>query len=100
MLRQNSPAIRTLLLAVGTLSVTGIAYALWGPELFSPGPLSNQSRDNVSLGGASSHAEIATRCAACHVGPASEETAATRCMACHTDIGSDIAGKQRMHGLL
>ncbi len=93
----------------GFLSVTGgvvVAIALvclvaWtligGFAMFSPGGL-NAVAKGQALGGVTSHAQLAGRCAACHAAPWSSRTMADRCNACHADVAAQIQGNSGIHG--
>src|SRR5690349_8446871 len=95
---------------LGCLTGTGIiaalftafiitAYALTsGNQMFSPGSLNAKSGE--SLGGVTSHAEIAGNCKACHTAPWESATMANRCEACHTEIVSQLQNVASMHGKL
>jgi hypothetical protein len=59
-----------------------------GSILFSAGPL-NAQIGAQTLGGVRSHADLATKCAACHPAPWQTETMSDRCVACHADVVQD-----------
>jgi hypothetical protein len=103
----------------GFISATGIVAAvvvflgagavthLLGPELFSPGGLNAQTSADAaiatttaakSLGGVTSHAQLAEDCGACHPAPWGSRSEADACLACHTGIGDQIATRQSLHG--
>jgi hypothetical protein len=85
---------------VVALALIGVWTALGGATMFSPGPLSAQSRGQ-SLGGVATHAQIpAGDCGACHTAPWSAQTMADRCDACHTDVGTQITSHTGLHGML
>jgi hypothetical protein len=71
-----------------------------GHQMFSPGPLSSEAPRQVAQGGVHSHAELADRCAACHVSPWSSESMADRCLDCHAGVRGQFERGQAMHGLL
>ena len=83
----------TLLLLAG-LIVTGS----W--QIFSPGPLSAANPTGAVLGGVSSHAALGANCAACHTAPWSNQNMAERCRACHTQIATQLADPNSLHGML
>lgn len=59
-----------------------------GGILFSPGSLNAQKSDQP-LGGVRSHADLATKCAACHPAPWQLATMSDRCIVCHIDVLAD-----------
>ena len=81
---------------LGCFTLTGILAALFtflfvagvtlvrGGALFSPGALNAQA-GVLALGGALSHAEIAT-CSTCHVAPWEPQSMSDRCLDCHKNI--------------
>lgn len=79
------------------LIVGGVALA-GGGALFSPGELN--ARTGQSLGGVTSHAQLSSRCAACHVDPWSSEVMATRCLDCHTDVRAQLDNPQSLHSAM
>jgi hypothetical protein len=85
------------LLTVGTVVVLAFGS---GGRMFSPGDLNAESRENIPLGGVSSHAEIGGNCSACHAPPWSSETMSDRCLVCHTEIRRQLESQDAMHGKL
>ncbi len=86
------------LIAAGlSLGGTALAWALWGGALFSPGPLSAQ-HDGAPLGGVESHAELESRCSACHAPLGSATPMSARCLDCHTDIQPELGDSTTLHG--
>jgi hypothetical protein len=95
---------------LGCLTGTGITAALItaiiittyaltsGNQMFSPGLLNAKSGE--TLGGVTSHAEIAGNCKDCHAAPWESATMADRCEACHAEIASEIQNVASMHGKL
>jgi hypothetical protein len=83
-----------------TLGGIVVWVAVVGPGLFSPGPLSTQTRPGVVLGGVSSHAQLNRNCGACHTAPWSGQSMTDRCLACHTDVTSQIQGHNGIHGTM
>jgi len=81
------------------VAVAAIMYAR-GETMFSPGALNAQGRAGARLGGVTSHAEIGSNCAACHVAPWSTQGMADRCLACHTDVRAQLDTRGPLHGLL
>ena len=79
------PAIITVVL--GFLIFGGVTLVRGG-VLFNPGSL-NAQEGSQPLGGVFAHADMATKCAACHPAPWQSETMCDRCVACHTDVGQD-----------
>ena len=96
----------------GFVSVAGIAVAailvavvlgttlIAGPILFSPGSLNAKSKSGQTIGGVTTHAQLAGKCEACHSAPWSPQTMVDRCVACHTDVGTQIQSKTGLHGAL
>ncbi len=68
-----------------------------GPGLFSPGALNSQAKAQT-LGGVTSHAQLAHDCGACHAAPWSSKSMDDRCMACHTDVRTQVQGHSGIHG--
>jgi hypothetical protein len=73
--------------ALTMVIVAGFGFARGG-VLYSPGELNAQT-GQVALGGVKSHAELSTRCEACHAAPFSGRTMADLCKDCHTELGTD-----------
>jgi hypothetical protein len=84
--------------SVALLLVVGVSL-LWGGMLFSPGPLNAQT-SGATLGDVSSHAELGSRCSACHAAPWSRETMSERCLACHTEVARQLQEPSSLHGVL
>lgn len=84
------------------LAGTAAAWAVGGGAMFSPGPLHARDSTVTTLGGVSSHAELAARCNACHAPPwsAKRETMARRCLDCHTDTRAELRDTASLHGKL
>jgi hypothetical protein len=89
--------------AVLLAAVTLVALLGWvsigGPALLSPGALNAQARART-LGGVTSHAQLAGDCGACHTAPWSSRTMADRCVACHKEIGTELQSRSGLHGTL
>jgi hypothetical protein len=68
----------------------------------SPGPLSARTGDGAVRGGVRSHAELETRCGACHPeGPGSEgKSVSDLCLACHDEIRLQIRDPKALHSRL
>jgi hypothetical protein len=83
----------------GALAVAAVLIwaLLAGAIPFSAGSL-NASVTGPPLGGVSNHAQIGTRCGACHTAPWAAATMADRCIACHADVGTQIQGHNGLHG--
>jgi hypothetical protein len=79
------------------LALAGSAFA-WGGALFSPGEMN--AKAGQPLGGASSHADLADKCDACHTAPWDSTRMADRCLACHTKIQGDLTNLKTLHGAL
>ena len=87
-----------LLAGFVTLLVIGGAAAFQGGAMFSPGDLNAQP--GAALGGASSHADLSTRCSACHAAPWSFRRMPDRCLACHASVASQQGDPSSLHGAL
>ncbi|HJW21178.1 MAG TPA: hypothetical protein VJ506_01985 [Candidatus Limnocylindrales bacterium] len=85
--------------AIGAL-VLGLGLAVVsGNGIFSPGAL-NAVTGQESRGGVRSHADLATRCDACHTAPWDASRMADRCLACHTEVGEEFSSGSGLHGLM
>lgn len=80
---------------ITAFAIAGYAVASGG-SMFSPGNLN--AVQGSSLGGVTSHAEIAGACNACHTSPWETQTMDDRCVVCHTDIPAQLADIQTAHG--
>ena len=97
-----------IVVAVVVLLGAGAVTHLVGPGLFSPGELSAQTSadppDGTAkaerLGDVTSHAQTGDDCGACHPAPWSARTMGDACLDCHTDIATEIAAKDGLHGRL
>ncbi|MGZ8776240.1 MAG: cytochrome c3 family protein, partial [Mycobacterium sp.] len=93
-----------LLFAVLAALAVGAAMIATGNSLFSPGGLSAVTRSDggqpVSLGGVTSHAQLGSRCDACHTAIWSGELTGDRCLACHTNVAQQAATRTGLHGRL
>ena len=85
--------------AAVVLAALGGWTAMRGPVLFSPGALNAQAKTRT-LGGVTSHAQLAGQCGACHAAPWSSQTMADKCLACHTDVRGQTAGRTGLHARL
>lgn len=79
-----------------TLLVIAFMGFTQGGALFSPGPLNGQAGNRV--GGVQSHAELSTRCAACHTAPWEPASMTTRCLDCHTNVKDEMGNPKTLHG--
>ena len=79
--------------------VAGFGFASGG-AMFNPGPLSTSIGAGQTLGGVSTHAQLDTHCAACHVDPWSSQTMNERCVDCHTDIQDQLNDATSLHAAL
>jgi hypothetical protein len=86
-----------LAILITAFVIVGYAYASGG-LMYSPGALSAKSGE--TLGGVTSHAEIAGNCEKCHTAPWSSEKMADRCAVCHGEIASEMQNVASMHGKL
>lgn len=94
----------TLLTLPGVLILavllTALGLTLWrqGGLAFSPGDLSDQSRDSGQISGFNSHAEFEGQCSMCHQPLTSVQ--ADLCVGCHDSVGEQIAMRDSLHGIL
>jgi hypothetical protein len=79
-----------------TVAIFAIAAAT-GNGLFSPGQLS-AAVQGAPLGGVTSHAELGSRCDACHAAPWTGERMTDRCLACHAQVKQEISTGGGLHG--
>jgi hypothetical protein len=79
------------------LIVVAVGFARGG-ALFSPGRLN--AKVGATLGGVTSHADLASKCQACHPAFWEKATMADRCLVCHTDISSQQQDPATLHGNL
>ncbi len=85
----------TIILAVALLTI--LAFQGGGP--FSPGELTNATRENSSTAGNfQSHAEFEQDCAQCHT--PWQGITAVRCETCHVDVADQRQTKSGLHGKL
>ncbi len=87
-----------LLASVLTLLIVGGVALASGGAMFSPGGLNAHSGE--VWGGVTSHAQLSTNCAACHVDPWSSEVMATRCLNCHTEVRAQLNDPKSLHSAL
>ncbi len=83
--------------AVVVLAAALILTLVAAPTLYSPGGLNAEAKGS-RLGGVATHAQLGHDCGACHTAPWSSQTMADKCLACHTDVKTQMAGKQGIHG--
>lgn len=81
-----------------TLLIAGIFVVTSGSAMFSPGELSNYGGE--MLGGVTSHSQIGSDCAACHVAPLGVEKMSDRCQTCHNEIKLEVTSESSLHGTL
>ncbi len=91
-----------LSLTASALVVVTVGAITWlaGGVLFSPGPLSAQSRTHLPLNGVTSHADLSGNCGACHPAPWASERTSDLCLACHTDVTTQLASASGIHGVV
>ena len=98
--RERSTAFPTPPASAGR-RLTLVGLLVWmlvmGPDLFSPGSLNSQAKAQT-LGGVTSHAQLARDCGACHAAPWSSQTMDDKCLACHTDVRTQVKGHSGIHG--
>jgi hypothetical protein len=87
------PGIVTSMLSI--LVVFGIGM-MRGGTLFNPGALNAQA--GAPLGGATSHADLAANCSACHAAFWQTTTMADQCVLCHTDVAAQEGNPTTLHG--
>jgi hypothetical protein len=80
---------------VTAFAIAGYAVA-GGGQMFSPGALN--ALDGQTLGGVTSHADIAGACSACHVAPWESQTMQDRCVVCHEDVTAQMVDLMTPHG--
>ena len=85
-----------------TALITGLAIAITGiargGAMFSPGPLN--AITGPALGGVNAHADLESRCSACHTAPWDAASIADRCLACHYQVTEEMADPGTLHGAL
>jgi putative hemolysin len=64
--------------------------------MYSPGALNAQPGN--TLGGVSSHADIAGNCKACHAAPWEADRMDDRCSTCHVDVAVEMKNPESVHG--
>jgi hypothetical protein len=82
--------------ALAVVAIYG-ASAWTGNGIFSPGELSGV-QGGAPIGGVVSHAELDTRCAACHPAFWSSDRMGDRCLDCHTEVAGEIEAVDGLHG--
>jgi hypothetical protein len=89
-------------IAAGIIAAAGVLIValVSGGSMFSPGPLSAQTRTGVMLGGVSSHAALGGDCASCHSSPLDVRGMSGRCLDCHTDIQAQLKSPGSLHNTL
>jgi hypothetical protein len=87
-------------IVAGFLTIIGVVVMglLRGGSLFIPGPLN--AKAGAMLGGVTSHAELITKCSACHTAIWQTASMADRCVACHTDVTEQQKNPVSLHGIL
>jgi hypothetical protein len=85
-----------LITAILTVAVVvGVGW-MRGGILFIPGALNAQA--GATLGGVSSHADLSSKCSACHVAFWQTASMADNCVACHTDVAAQQKDPSKLHG--
>jgi len=87
------PGLITALLSMLVVVVVGLVR---GGVLFSPGGLNAQA--GASLGSVASHADLASKCSACHSAFWQTTTMADKCVLCHTDVAAQELDPTTLHG--
>jgi hypothetical protein len=86
------------LIAAALAAAAIVGAAAWsGNGIFSPGALSARQAGQA-VGGVESHAQLATRCAACHPAIWSGGRMGDRCLACHSEVAQEIETDGGLHG--
>lgn len=81
--------------ALITLLVLAVSAFTNGSHMFNAGALNSQPGE--SIGGVTSHAEIA-ECRACHTAPWERAIMADRCIECHKDVAAQALDVTQLHG--
>lgn len=87
------PGLITALLSILVVVVVGLVR---GGVLFSPGGLNAQA--GASLRSVASHADLASKCSACHSAFWQTTTMADKCVLCHTDVAAQELAPTTLHG--
>lgn len=78
----------------------GVAWAVSGGGIFSPGALHAGRDGGASMGGVVSHAELSGDCASCHAPPVGDARMADRCLFCHVEVRAELGDSTKLHGIL
>jgi len=87
-----------LITALVTILVVIVVGLVRGGALFSPGNLNASA--GAALGGVTSHADLSSKCSACHVAFWQTTTMDDQCVLCHTDISVQRQNPSTLHGIL
>ena len=99
MQRKSSLVSRaTLYLSIAVFTLLGALFFIQRNRIFSPGPLSAQSKAGVTLGGFQSHADFEAHCDTCH--RPLDTTLAAACLACHENVQTQVQTQSGVHGRL
>jgi hypothetical protein len=79
------------------LMVIGLGISLWVNRglAFSPGPITEISRNGVEIQGFKSHADFEERCVYCH--EPIKYNLATKCIICHTEVSEQMQSGEGVH---
>ncbi|RMF46089.1 MAG: hypothetical protein D6755_07090 [Anaerolineae bacterium] len=99
-MKRKSPSLfnATLFLSIVVFAIIGAMFYLQRNRIFSPGPLSAQSKAGVTLGGFGSHADFESQCDTCH--RPLDSTLAAACLSCHENVQTQITSQSGAHGRL
>ena len=97
-MKRSGPFSSPLGFTLTLLLFAGLGVSLWRDRglAFSPGAVTAKSQPGVTIEGYSSHAEFEKRCGFCH--DPLRATLAQKCNECHTEIGTQMADGQGLHG--
>ena len=78
----------------------GLGFSFWqnGGQMFSPGKLTSQGQEGLTLGDFAAHADFETQCEYCHA--PLETIQADLCLSCHTTVFEQVISQTGTHGSL
>lgn len=85
-----------ILAALLAAAVIGVAGAVGGNAMFSPGDL-NAVPGQAKIGGISSHADLSHECGQCHAAIWDVDRMGDRCLACHQDVAAELSVVSGLH---
>lgn len=97
-MRRQHPLLSTLGITLTAILLVGLGVMLLrsGGKAFSPGRLSAQGKDGISIDGYFSHAEFERYCSRCHA--PLETTMDALCLECHVNVADQIESGTGSHG--